>query len=84
MRTHGSEPFEGVEDLLLFPILGLIDDGGFLRDVSHSLLGKGGADKGFRSDQAKDLKSYDNSKKSAPKFGLEAHFQPQNRPPKIT
>ncbi len=27
MRTHGSEPFEDVEDLLLFPILGLIDGG---------------------------------------------------------
>jgi len=37
----------------------------------------------FGSDQAKDLKSCDNSKKPAPKLGLEAHFQPQNRPSKI-
>ena len=31
------------------------------------------------SDQANDLKSCDNSKKSVPKLGLEVHFQPQNR-----
>ena len=38
---------------------------------------------GFGSDQAKDLKSCDNSRKPAPKLGLESHFQPQNRHSKI-
>ena len=36
----------------------------------------------LRSDQAKDLKFCGNSRKSAPKLGLEARFQPQNRPSK--
>jgi len=35
------------------------------------------------SDQTKDLKSCHNSEKSESKLGLEAHFQPQNRPSKI-
>jgi len=34
---------------------------------------------GSGSDQANDLKFCDNSKKSAPKLGLGAHFQPYNR-----
>jgi hypothetical protein len=38
--THGIEPFEGIKDLLIFPILGLVDDLVFFRDLSHSLLGK--------------------------------------------
>ena len=29
----GREPFQGVKDLLLFPILGLVDEDGFVRDV---------------------------------------------------
>jgi hypothetical protein len=44
MRAHGGKPFEGVEDLLFFPILGLINDLGLLGDVSHSLLGERGTD----------------------------------------
>ena len=38
---------------------------------------------GLGSDQAKNLKSCDNSKKSARELTLEAHFQSQNRPSKI-
>jgi hypothetical protein len=44
MRAHDGKPFEGVEDLLFFPILGLINDLGLLGDVSHPLLGERGAD----------------------------------------
>ena len=39
-----GQPFEGVKDLLFFPILGFIDNLGLSRQVSHPLLGKGSSD----------------------------------------
>ncbi len=49
---HGGQPFEGVKDLLFFPIprsgsrtgLRFIDNLGLSRQVSHPLLGKGSPD----------------------------------------
>lgn len=43
LTTHGREPFKGVEDLLLFPILELVNDLGFFWNICHFLLGKGGS-----------------------------------------
>jgi hypothetical protein len=39
--THGREPFKGVEDPLLFPIFGLVNDLGFFWNICHPLLGQG-------------------------------------------
>jgi len=39
MGAHGSQPFQGVKDLLLFAVLGFIDHLGFLGKVGHPLLG---------------------------------------------
>ena len=40
MATHGRSPLQGIEDLLLFPMFGLVADFGLLPDVYHPLLGE--------------------------------------------
>jgi len=44
LAAHGGQPFEGVKNLLLFPIFRFIDSLGLFRDLSHSLLGKRSSD----------------------------------------
>ena len=42
--AHSGEPFKRVKDLLLFPILGLVNNLGLFRDICHSLLEERGTD----------------------------------------
>jgi hypothetical protein len=44
MGAHGCQPLQGIKDILLFSVFGPVKDLGFLRNIGHSLLGKGGAD----------------------------------------
>jgi len=41
MRTHGGESFSGIEDLPIVALFRRIDDGPFLVEVVHPLLGEG-------------------------------------------
>jgi len=38
LETHGIDPFQSVKDLLLFPVLRLVNNLGFFRDICHPLL----------------------------------------------
>jgi hypothetical protein len=44
MGTHGGKPLQRVKGLLALPVLGSINHLGFIREASHSFLGKGGPD----------------------------------------
>ena len=42
MTGHGGQPFQGVVGLLVFPILGAVDDGGLLGGVVQAFLREAG------------------------------------------
>ena len=50
MRAHRREPLLGVEDLPVFAVLRRIDDGSFISEILHPLLGKGCPRVPFRVD----------------------------------
>jgi len=44
MGAHGCQPLQGIKHILLFSVFGPVKGLGFLRNIGHSLLRKGGAD----------------------------------------
>lgn len=44
MGTHSGQPFKGIKGFFLFIIFRFVNNLGFLGDIGHSLLGKGGSD----------------------------------------